>query len=149
MSLQIRPASVDDLHAVVTLLRARELPTDGFADVLRASPGNVLVAELNDALVGCAALDVHGEHALLRSVAVAKDLAALGVGTRLVNDLITMARTSGIASLYLLTTTAAQWFPKFGFTVIDRVSVPATLAATVEFTTACPASAVVMQLDLR
>ena len=65
MSLQIRPASVDDLHAVVTLLRARELPTDGFADVLRASPGNVLVAELNDALVGCAALDVHGEHALL------------------------------------------------------------------------------------
>ncbi|MEQ1691294.1 MAG: arsenic resistance N-acetyltransferase ArsN2 [Gemmatimonas sp.] len=149
MSLQIRPATVDDLHAAVALLRARELPTDGFADLLRARPQHVLLAELNGNVVGSAALDVHGAHALLRSVAVARDLAALGVGTRLVADLIAMARANGIESLYLLTTTAAQWFPKFGFAVTDRASVPAALAGTVEFTSACPSSAIVMQCDLR
>ncbi|MBL0170073.1 MAG: GNAT family N-acetyltransferase [Gemmatimonadaceae bacterium] len=148
MSLQIRPATTDDLHAAVTLLRARDLPTDGFADLLRAHPQHVLLAELNGAVVGSAALDVHDNVALLRSVAVARDLAALGVGTRLVNDLIALARASDITTLYLLTTTAEQWFPKFGFTVIDRASVPPALAATVEFTSACPSSAVVMRCDL-
>lgn len=148
MSLQIRPAAVTDLHAIVSLLRARDLPVDGFADLLRAHPQHVLLAELNGAVIGSAALDVHGEHALLRSVAVARDLMALGVGTRLVTDLIALARAADLASLYLLTTTADKWFPKFGFTITDRASVPAALAETVEFTSACPASAVVMTHDL-
>ena len=144
MSLAIRPAAVDDLHAIVSLLRSRDLPVDGFADLLRAAPERVLVAELNDVVVGSAALDVHGTHALLRSVAVARDLSALGVGTRLVNDVLAMARSVGISSLYLLTTTADAWFPKFGFTVTTRDAVPASIASTVEFTSACPSSAVVM-----
>ena len=148
MSLEIRSATVNDLHAVVSLLRARDLPVDGFADLLRADPDRVLLAELNDMVVGSAALDVHGEHALLRSVAVARDLSALGVGTRLVNDLLALARSNGITSLYLLTTTASQWFPKFGFTVTDRAAVPAAIASTVEFTSACPSSAVVMACNL-
>ena len=148
MSLTFRPARVDDLYYVVALLRSRDLPVDGFGDLLRAAPQHVRVAELNGNVVGCAALDVHGADALLRSVAVASDLAALGVGTRLVNDLIAQARASGIGSLYLLTTTAAAWFPKFGFVLTDRASVPASLASTVEFTSACPDSATVMRCTL-
>lgn len=148
MSLVIRPATVDDLFALVALLRSHDLPVDGFADLLRAAPQHVLVAELNSVVVGSAALDVHGPHALLRSVAVARDLAALGVGKRLVSDLLALAKASGVTSVYLLTTTAAEWFPKFGFTVTDRARVPADLAATVEFTKACPASATVMSLSL-
>ena len=148
MSLNFRPARPDDLYAAVALLQSRDLPVDGFADLLRAQPANVHVAELNGTVVGCAALDVHGTHALLRSVAVASDLVALGVGTRVVNDLIGQARRSGLESLYLLTTTAAEWFPKFGFEVTDRASVPAALASTVEFTSACPSSATVMRVAL-
>ena len=148
MPLNIRSATVDDLYAAVALLQGRDLPTDGFADLLRAQPQHVLVAELNGAVVGSAALDVHGSVALLRSVAVAKDLATLGVGTRLVSDLMTLARAERLTSVFLLTTTADQWFPKFGFTATDRASVPASLATTVEFTSACPASAVVMRCDL-
>jgi len=148
MSLNFRTARPDDLYAAVALLQSRDLPVDGFADLLRAQPANVRVAELNGTVVGCAALDVHGSHALLRSVAVASDLAALGVGTRVVNDLIGQARASGLESLYLLTTTAADWFPKFGFEVTDRASVPADIASTVEFTGACPSSATVMRVGL-
>lgn len=148
MSLQIRSATVDDLYDVVSLLRSHELPVDGFADVLRAHPEHVLLAELNGNVVGSAALDVYGSDALLRSVAVARDLAALGVGTRLVNDLIAHARAQNIGAVYLLTTTAAAWFPKFGFVVTDRASVPASIANTVEFTGACPSSATVMRIAL-
>lgn len=148
MSLQIRSATIADLYDVVSLLREHKLPVEGFADLLRAQPQHVMLAELNGAVVGSAALDVHGQDALLRSVAVASDLAALGVGTRLVNDLIAHARTSDISALYLLTTTAADWFPKFGFTITDRASVPTTIASTVEFTGACPSSATVMRLSL-
>jgi len=46
--------------------------------------------------------------------------------------------------MYLLTTTAAHYFPKFGFTETTRETVPDDIAATEEFTRACPASAVVM-----
>lgn len=148
MSLQIRSATTDDLYSVVALLRSRDLPVEGFADVLRAHPEHVLLAELNGAIVGSAALDVHGNDALLRSVAVASDLAALGVGTRLVNDLIAHARANQLSAIYLLTTTAAAWFPKFGFVVIDRTAVPPTLSSTVEFTSACPSSATVMRYAL-
>jgi amino-acid N-acetyltransferase len=148
MSLRFRPARTDDIPAVVALLQARELPTDGVAALMRSHPERVRIAELSGMVVGSAALDVHEPVALLRSVAVARDLAALGVGTRLVQDLIAQARASQLTALYLLTTTAAAWFPKFGFAVTNRDAVPAALAATVEFTSACPASATVMRVDL-
>jgi len=148
MSLHFRTATVADLPAAVTLLRSRELPVDGFGDLLRAHPEHVLIAELNGALVGCAALDVHGRDALLRSVAVARDLATLGVGTRLVTDLLSHAARSGISAVFLLTTTADAWFPRFGFATIERTDVPAALAGTVEFTKACPSSATVMRATL-
>lgn len=145
MSLQFRPATVADLPAVVSLLQVRELPVDGFADLLRAHPHHVLLAELNGAIVGSAALDLFDTDALLRSVAVARDLATLGVGTRLVTDLMALAQRDGIRAVYLLTTTADRWFPRFGFEVIDRADVPAALASTIEFTKACPSSAIVMR----
>ncbi len=148
MSLQIRPATSEDLYAVVGLLQSRKLPVAGFADLLRAQPEHVRIAELNGLVVGSAALDVRDGNGLLRSVAVAHDLASLGVGTRLVNDLIAQARQADLTALYLLTTTAAAWFPKFGFTVTDRSAVPAALANTIEFTSACPASATVMRCSL-
>lgn len=148
MSLTFRTARPDDLYAAVALLQSRDLPVDGFADLLRAQPNNVRVAELGGNVVGCAALEVHGPDALLRSVAVATDLAALGVGTRVVNDLLKQARADGISAIYLLTTTAADWFPKFGFTVTDRASVPAGIASTVEFKGVCPSTATVMRVVL-
>lgn len=148
MSLQFRSATLDDLHTIVSLLRARDLPADGFADLLRAHPEHVLVAELNGAIVGSAALDVHGSDALLRSVAVASDLVTLGVGTRLITDLLAVASAHRITDVFLLTTTAAEWFPRFGFRVTERSLVPDTLSSTVEFTKACPASAVVMHAAL-
>jgi amino-acid N-acetyltransferase len=51
--------------------------------------------------------------------------------------------------VFLLTTTAERFFPKFGFEQIDREQVPASVQQSVEFQSACPASAIVMRKLLR
>jgi len=48
----------------------------------------------------------------------------------------------------LLTTTAADFFPKFGFEPIARADVPASVQSSIEFTSACPATATVMRKTL-
>lgn len=148
MSLQFRRAAVSDLYDIIALLRSHKLPTDGIGDLVRAHPEYVIVAELHGTIVGTAALDVQGSHALLRSVAVARDLATLGVGTKLVTDAITLARALQLESIVLLTTTAQEWFPRFGFVVGERSAVPPALTTHVEMTSACPASAVYMSYHL-
>jgi amino-acid N-acetyltransferase len=47
-----------------------------------------------------------------------------------------------------LTTTAERFFPKFGFEPIDREQVPPSVRESVEFQSACPASAIVMRKRL-
>lgn len=57
-------------------------------------------------------------------------------------------RASGLETLVLLTLSAPEYFPRFGFRVIARAAAPAEVQVSEEFRTACPASATVMQLDL-
>jgi N-acetylglutamate synthase-like GNAT family acetyltransferase len=65
-----------------------------------------------------------------------------------VTSLLADARARGIHDIYLLTTTAEAWFPRFGFVRIARAAVPAALHASEEFRGACPDSAVVMHTAL-
>jgi amino-acid N-acetyltransferase len=51
--------------------------------------------------------------------------------------------------VFLLTTAAERFFPKFGFEPVDREQVPPSVGASVEFQSACPASAIVMRKQLR
>jgi N-acetylglutamate synthase-like GNAT family acetyltransferase len=136
----LRAARIDDLPVVERLLVASELPLDGVAGALR----DFAVAEADGALVGVAGLEVCGEHALLRSVAVAPEWRSRGVGRALVDRVIADAEARGMRGLYLLTTTAERYFPSFGFQRIARDEVPDDVRATAEFRSACPASATVM-----
>ena len=51
-------------------------------------------------------------------------------------------------ALYLLTTTAVPFFERMGFAAIDRAEAPPAIAATREFATYCPESAVLMRRRL-
>lgn len=51
--------------------------------------------------------------------------------------------------VYLLTTTAATYFPRLGFTEVPRASAPAALLASREFQDACPQTATLMHLPLK
>jgi amino-acid N-acetyltransferase len=140
----IESARVEDLPGIRQLLDEHQLPADGIADRLRTT----LVARQGPDVVGSAALEVYGDDALLRSVAVARSLQHHGVGATLLDRTFGFAREGGIRTLYLLTTTAERYFPRFGFEPIQRDQVPAAVRGSVEFTAACPASAVVMRKAL-
>jgi amino-acid N-acetyltransferase len=60
------------------------------------------------------------------------------VATRLVEAIEKYARAHGVGAVYLLTLTAAGFFIKQGFHLIDRHAVPAAMQATQEFRTLCP-----------
>ena len=136
----VRAATIKDLPRVERLLTASDLPLEG----VRESFDTFVVAEADGDLVGVAGLEVCCDDALLRSVAVAPEWRSRGVGRALVNRAIANAEASGLRALYLLTTTAEQYFPSFGFKKIERSQVPDAVRATREFTEACPASAAVM-----
>lgn len=140
----IRGATSADEGAVLGLLSASALPAEGVREHL----GDFLVAEVGDRLVGVAGLERYGDAALLRSVVVAEPARGTGVGGRLTQRALESAALSGARAVYLLTTTAEAYFPRYGFRRTDRSSVPAAVRDSVEFTTACPSTATVMVLEL-
>lgn len=149
-----RPATAADLPAVERLLAAAGLPTAGVADVFARHPPDFVVADAPGApgapgeLVAVAGLEVCGDDGLLRSVAVDPAWRAHGLGRDLVRRLVCEAEARGLRALYLLTMTAEHYFPRLGFAPVDRAAVPAEVAATLEFRSACPASAVAMARPL-
>jgi amino-acid N-acetyltransferase len=136
----LRPAGAHDLPRVEQLLTDSKLPLEG----VKESLGDFVVAEANGDIVGVAGLEVCCDDALLRSVAVRPEWRSKGVGRALVTRVIAEAESRGLRALYLLTTTAEHYFPSFGFTKVDRTTIPEAVRATREFTSACPASAVAM-----
>jgi amino-acid N-acetyltransferase len=50
-----------------------------------------------------------------------------------------------VREIYLLTTTAEHFFPRFGFARIPRADVAPTVRASEEFRGACPDSAIAMR----
>ena len=144
MSASIERATASDTEALLALMKDNGLPTDGLADHVATT----VVAREDGRLVGSAGLEVYADGALLRSVAVAQDLRSTGLGHRLTDAALALAREQGIGTLFLLTTTAEDYFPKFGFERITRADVPPGVQQSIEFRSACPASAVVMRRRL-
>ena len=145
--ITLRRATRSDERGVGALLTASALPLDGVHDALPY----FVVAEDAGAVVGVAGIEpcgATGEHALLRSVAVAPQWRNKHLGRALVTRAIADAEARGVKTLYLLTTTAERYFPSFGFATTSRDAVPADVRATAEFKDACPATATVMSLAL-
>jgi N-acetylglutamate synthase-like GNAT family acetyltransferase len=138
-----RTAADEDWPDIAALLQSCNLPLDGAQDHLK----HFLLAFENGRLAGVAGIENYQESGLLRSVAVKER--NVGLGRELVQRAIEQARMAGLRKLVLLTTTAADYFPRFGFTRISRDVVPMALQASEEFQGACPDSAIVMQLLLQ
>jgi amino-acid N-acetyltransferase len=132
------PASPRDAEAIRLLLAANQLPSDDIGPLL----GDFVVARLGGELVGVAGLEVLGDAALLRSVAVREDHRRSGVARALCEKALARARLRGAARVYLLTTTAADYFrQKFHFMPLERTAAPKAIQDTYEFSQACPQTA--------
>ncbi len=140
----ISPATPVDLPAILELLDRSKLPRAGLDEHVATT----LVAKEGKRLVAAAALELYGACALLRSVAVAADRRGRGLGVTLTAAALDLARRRGVHTVYLLTETAGEFFPKFGFRPISRSDVDEAVLGSAEFTTACPQSALVMARTL-
>lgn len=145
--LKIENAKKSDLAAIRSLLQLTELPPEGIDPHLE----NFLVIRNpksipgSDLLIGSIGLEVYGKSALLRSLAVHPDFQGIGLGTRLVERIIEVAKKRGIIRLFLLTDTAEEFFEKKGFAVVTRDQVPEDMKKSIEFTTLCTSSPSMMR----
>jgi len=143
--MTIQTTRSDDLEAVRRLLRTVELPCD---DLTPAHLKHFFVARDGDRVVGIVGLEPRGDAALLRSLAVAPERRNEGLGARLVDAIERHARDEGLHTLYLLTTTAADYFGACGYERIDRDALPEPIQQTEEAARLCPSSATFMQKTL-
>ena len=97
---------------------------------------------------GLVGLEHFGDVALLRSLVVAPDRRSRGEGLALLEHAERAARARGVKSLYLLTTTAENFFAKRGYVRVPRESAPRAIQATREFAGICPASSAFMCRNL-
>ncbi|KTG08139.1 hypothetical protein AUR64_00760 [Haloprofundus marisrubri] len=136
----IRPASKSDLDAVASLLRRTGLP----ADDVPTAPAQFFVAIAADdpEPVGASGVELHGDAALLRSVAVTESARGSGHGRALTAAAAEHAATEGVETLYLLTETASDYFESLGFEHCERSDAPEAIRETTQFAELCPASAV-------
>lgn len=139
-NVTLRAACSDDLTAILSLLEGAGLTLAGVSDGLV----RLIVAEVGNELVGVAGLERYGTSALLRSVAVSPRYQGMGIAGAMVQRLLLEAQCECIKDVYLRTTTAERYFPKFGFRSVSVSQVPLEVRDSVEFQGACPASAVTM-----
>lgn len=124
----------------IDLLKQSNLPTEDLDD-------DKLLYLLKDEerIIGTAGLEIFEDCALLRSVSIVKEEQGKGFGKFLNESIENYARESGINCLYLLTTTAKDFFDKQGYCVIKREETPEVIKETAEFSLLCPSSAAVMK----
>lgn len=137
MHIYPRPPAIK----VISLLAACSLPN---ADVSAKKLEHFFGCgtEMNPS--GVVGVELYGDFALLRSLAVAKSVRGQGCGTRLVKQVEAYAQSRGVKRLYLLTTTAESFFDSLGYERVDRETVPESIRATTEFSGLCPTTAAVM-----
>ena len=128
------------MPAVEALLRARDLPLDGLAQHL----DTFWVADAEGTVVATGGLEVHGRLGLLRSLAVQPDSEGTGLGSRITWQLLEEAVGQGLREVFLLTTNASDYFPRFGFVRLRRREVPTDVQASALFQ-ACPGNATAMR----
>jgi N-acetylglutamate synthase-like GNAT family acetyltransferase len=141
VSWRLRTATSSDADAGLALLREANLPKEGALDRF---PGGYIVAESGGVVIAVAGLERHGVFGLLRSMAVSPEWRRRGIGKVLTERLLDLAGTMGLQAVYLLTTTAQEYFAGQGFAYVEREKVPAEIRTSIEFASACPASAVCM-----
>lgn len=145
-SISIRPAdAIADLPAVSRLLaEAKLIPITPDAQF----GSQYILALADDKIIGVAGMEVHGTEGLLRSVCLDPKYRSLRIGGALVENRIEWARSQGLQAIYLLTTTAASYWPRFGFVTIERNLAPSSIAQSHEWNGACSAESSALKLDL-
>jgi amino-acid N-acetyltransferase len=102
----------------------------------------------DDRVIGTGGLEIFDDCGLLRSVSVLPGEQGKGYGSFINSQLEKFAYESGIRCMYLLTTTARNFFEHEGYCEVKRENVPGSIRQSSEYSTVCPSTAVVMKKTL-
>ena len=117
-------------------------------DITPQKLGHFLVARRGDEILGAAGLEISGDDALLRSLAVSEDFRHRGVGQSLVEAVERHALSMGVKRVYLLTLTAEKFFARQGYQPAERADAPAGIQASEAFRSCCPDAATCLHKQL-
>lgn len=141
--MTITPVNQNNFSAAIALLKKNNLPTEDLTDTSKLF---VLLKE--NELLGVIGIEIVENLGLLRSLCVTEESRKNGSGQELVSFIENFARQQGVRHLYLLTTTAENFFNKRQYKKIDRENTPEAIRQSKEFSSICPSSAVVMVKQL-
>lgn len=142
-SLLLEPAG-GDLSYVEALLEKENLPSQD----VRSKPECFYVGYAGGDPVGVGGVERYGRDGLLRSLVVERSARGNGFGAAICEGLEATARAGEVEALYLLTTTAPEFFATRGYTEIERSDAPQPIRRTTEFDELCPATAICMRKSL-
>ena len=145
VGMRFELAQPDDIDQIKGLLAECELP---YEDITPSDLTHFCLLRDGDRLAGVIGLEIFGQFALLRSLAVPAGYRKRGIGAELVGRAQEHAHSHKVEALYLLTTTAERFFSKRGYRRVERSKVPEPVQGSVEFSTLCPASAACMAKHL-
>jgi amino-acid N-acetyltransferase len=142
MTLHAEPARPHDLRGALDLLGRSELTQ---RDVSEGWGHYFVVREDDGRVIAVAGLELHGEDGLLRSVAVDHDYRGQGLAASLVEAAMERAARVGLRAVYLLTSSARDYFARRGFSDCERSSAPPPIRESWEFRAGCPSTAAFMK----
>jgi amino-acid N-acetyltransferase len=141
--MEIYPVTQNDFSKAINLLKKNDLPTIDITDKT-----NLFVMLEGNEVVAVIGLEAHDHDGLLRSLCVSEFKRNTGLGAELVDFIENYAPTQNVHCLFLLTTTASDFFSKRGYEEINRSKVPQPIQESSEFSSVCPSTAVVMRKRL-
>lgn len=134
----------DELSFVEKILQENHLVTHGvFSD-------NVIFYWFisDEKKVGFAAFEERGKSALLRSMVIFNEYRNQNFGSKFCSLLIDKAKEMNFKNIYLLTTTAKDFFLKQNFKLTQRNFAPPEIQESEQFKSICPETAACLYLDL-
>lgn len=129
MNINIIPAAGNDIPFITALLLDAELPPDD----LETWIDNFLLLSVEGKTVGCIGLEIWGKVGLLRSFVISEDYRSKGLGIKLYNRLMALAKEMKLTTVLLLVKGASIFFQKNGFKFIDRNEVPESVKKSIQF----------------
>ncbi len=142
--LEVNKLKKAELSALEHLLRSDQLC---FNDINEQGV-HLFAVSLNNESVGYFGYELFNNKALFRSMVVITTARNKGYGYLMWQQAKKKLKEKGVTEVYLLTNTAAPFFNKQGFTVVDRSSAPEVILATSEFKEFCPEDSTCMKIKL-
>lgn len=125
---RLRPASIEDIGGIIDLIRPLEdrgILVKRSRDLLERYIDSYFVIECDQMIIACGAIIPYsGKTAELACIATHPSFTKQGLGRKLVDALVKMARKDGFRKVFILTTEGEHWFIERGFNEASLQDLP-------------------------